>query len=45
MNSSGDDPKIKPDTPLNPHGGGGMRNVTALGLVSFFTDFSTEMVL
>ena len=23
----------------------GMRNVTALGLVSFFTDFSTEMVL
>jgi MFS family permease len=22
-----------------------MRNVTALGLVSFFTDFSTEMVL
>jgi MFS family permease len=24
---------------------GGMRNVTALGLVSFFTDFSTEMVL
>ena len=25
--------------------GAGMRNVTALGLVSFFTDFSTEMVL
>jgi MFS family permease len=25
--------------------GGGMRNVAALGLVSFFTDFSTEMVL
>jgi MFS family permease len=24
---------------------GGMRNVTALGLVSFFTDFSTEMIL
>jgi Na+/melibiose symporter-like transporter len=24
---------------------GGMRNVLALGLVSFFTDFSTEMVL
>lgn len=23
----------------------GLRNVTALGLVSFFTDFSTEMVL
>ena len=26
-------------------GGAGMRNVTALGVVSFFTDFSTEMVL
>jgi hypothetical protein len=23
----------------------GMRNVIALGLVSFFTDFSTEMIL
>jgi MFS family permease len=45
LNSSGDDHKIKPDTPLNSHSGGGIRNVTALGLVSFFTDFSTEMVL
>ncbi len=45
--------KIKPDasTKTEAEGGGddnvnragGMRNVTALGLVSFFTDFSTEM--
>jgi MFS family permease len=28
-----------------PSQGAGMRNVTALGLVSFFTDFSTEMIL
>jgi MFS family permease len=49
-----DDQKIKPDASINAEagsGGGygeagrGMRNVTALGLVSFFTDFSTEMVL
>jgi hypothetical protein len=45
LNSSGDDPKIKPDTPLNSHSGGGICNVIALGLVSFFTDFSTQMVL
>lgn len=56
MVSSGndeDDQKIKPDasnkTEAGSGGGfgeaGGMRNVTALGLVSFFTDFSTEMVL
>ena len=48
------DQKIKPDacTKTEDEGGcsgdnvsraGGMRNVTALGLVSFFTDFSTEM--
>jgi MFS family permease len=55
--SSGDDEddrKIKPDASINAEAGGGggygeagggMRNVTALGLVSFFTDFSTEMVL
>jgi MFS family permease len=48
-----DDQKIKPDASNKTEagsGGGfgeacGMRNVTALGLVSFFTDFSTEMVL
>jgi MFS family permease len=48
-----DDQKIKPDASINTEGGtggrygeaGGMRNVTALGVVSFFTDFSTEMVL
>ncbi len=56
MASSGDDEddqKIKPDASINTEGGtggrygeaGGMRNVTALGVVSFFTDFSTEMVL
>ena len=56
MVSSGndeDDQKIKPDasnkTEAGSGGGfgeaGGMRNVTALGLISFFTDFSTEMVL
>jgi MFS family permease len=54
--SSGDDDddrKIKPDASINSEAGsgggygeaGGMRNVTALGLVSFFTDFSTEMIL
>jgi MFS family permease len=49
-----DDQKIKPDASSKAEAGsgdggyggaGGMRNVTALGLVSFFTDFSTEMVL
>lgn len=54
MASSGDDnddQKIKPDASSikaeagGGVGGAGMRNVTALGLVSFFTDFSTEMVL
>ena len=45
MDFSTDDPKRKPDTPINGKGRSGMRNVTALGLVSFFTDFSTEMVL
>ena len=45
MDFSTDDPKRKPVTPINGKGGSGMRNVTALGLVSFFTDFSTEMVL
>jgi MFS family permease len=48
LDSSGDDDyKIKPDASIRPegNGGGGMRNVTALGVVSFFTDFSTEMVL
>ena len=45
MDFSSDDHKRKPDTPINAEGSGGMRNVTTLGLVSFFTDFSTEMVL
>ncbi|MDQ3885094.1 MAG: MFS transporter [Thermoproteota archaeon] len=46
MNSSGDDDhKIKPDASIKAEGNGGMRNVMALGIVSFFTDFSTEMVL
>ena len=45
MNFSGDDHKRKPEAPANAEAGGGMRNVTTLGLVSFFTDFSTEMVL
>jgi MFS family permease len=45
LDLSSDDHKRKPDTPINAEGSGGMRNVTALGLVSFFTDFSTEMVL
>jgi MFS family permease len=49
-----DDQKIKPDASNSVEAdsgggygeaGGGMRNVTPLGLVSFFTDFSTEMVL
>lgn len=46
---SGSDADLSDDDE-NPKGtvsptGGGMRNVTALGLVSFFTDFSTEMIL
>lgn len=46
MDSSGDDDhKVKPDASIKAEGNSGMRNVTALGLVSFFTDFSTEMVL
>ena len=46
MDSSGDDDhKIKPDASIRAEGNGGMRNVMALGVVSFFTDFSTEMVL
>ena len=47
MDSSGDDDhhKVKPDSSIEAEGNGGMRNVTALGVVSFFTDFSTEMVL
>ena len=50
-----DDQKIKPEAHAKAESGdgssdsvnqaGGIRNVTALGLVSFFTDFSTEMVL
>jgi nitrate/nitrite transporter NarK len=46
----------KTTTPPNSHGenkqpasggrgGGGLRNVMMMGLVSFFADFSTEMVL
>jgi MFS family permease len=46
LNSSGDDDhKIKPDDSIKAEGNGGMRNVMTLGIVSFFTDFSTEMVL
>ena len=48
MDSSGDDDddhKIEPDASIKAEGNDGMRNVTALGVVSFFTDFSTEMVL
>jgi MFS family permease len=46
LDSSGDDDhKVKPDASIKAEGNSGMRNVTALGLVSFFTDFSTEMVL
>ncbi len=46
MDSSGDDDhKVKPDASIKAEGNSGMRNVTALGVVSFFTDFSTEMVL
>jgi MFS family permease len=47
LDSSGDDDdhKIEPDASIKAEGNDGMRNVTALGVVSFFTDFSTEMVL
>lgn len=44
MSSPDDDEHAKPDSSIKGESGG-MRNVTALGLVSFFTDFSTEMVL
>jgi MFS family permease len=43
-----DDQKIESDDSIKAEAGvaeAGMRNVTALGVVSFFTDFSTEMVL
>lgn len=42
--SSDEDEHAKPNSSVKAESGG-MRNVTALGLVSFFTDFSTEMVL
>jgi MFS family permease len=45
LDFSSDDHERKPEAPVNTEGAGGMRNVTILGLVSFFTDFSTEMVL
>jgi MFS family permease len=44
LDSSSEDHSIKRDRPVDSKGAG-MRNVAALGLVSFFTDFSTEMVL
>ena len=44
MDSSSEDHNIKGDRLVDSKGGG-IRNVAALGLVSFFTDFSTEMVL
>ncbi|HXG07714.1 MAG TPA: MFS transporter, partial [Nitrososphaera sp.] len=44
MSSSDDDEHANPDSSAKAESGG-MRNVAALGLVSFFTDFSTEMVL
>jgi MFS family permease len=40
-----DSPDDRTNKPKSSSNTGGMRNVTALGLVSFFTDFSTEMVL
>jgi len=40
-----DSPDDRSNKPKSSSNTGGMRNVTALGLVSFFTDFSTEMVL
>jgi MFS family permease len=46
LDPSDNDPEIKPDaSSAKTEGGGGMLNVTFLGVVSFFTDFSTEMVL
>src|SRR5919107_1715550 len=42
MTSDDDDYNNNPYKKEKP---GGLRNVIALGLVSFFTDFSTEMVL
>jgi MFS family permease len=44
LDSSSEDHSIKRDRPVDSKGAG-MRNVAALGVVSFFTDFSTEMVL
>jgi MFS family permease len=44
LSSPDDDEHAKSDPSVKAESGG-MRNVTALGLVSFFTDFSTEMVL
>jgi len=44
LDFSSKDHSTKRDRPVDSIGGG-MRNVAALGLVSFFTDFSTEMVL
>ena len=36
---------IKDNNPTDQNKPAGLRNVMALGIVSFFTDFSTEMVL
>ena len=44
MDFSSKDHSTKRDRPVDSKSGG-MGNVAALGLVSFFTDFSTEMVL
>jgi MFS family permease len=44
LDFSSKDHSTRRDRPINSKGDG-MRNVAALGLVSFFTDFSTEMVL
>src|ERR687890_701709 len=40
-----DDDDYNNNNPYKKEKPGGLRNVIALGLVSFFTDFSTEMVL
>ena len=45
MNSSDSSDERRRSDSSSKENGGGMRNVTALGLVSFFTDFSTEMIL
>ncbi len=44
MDFPSEDHNTKRDGPVDSKSGG-MHNVAALGLVSFFTDFSTEMVL